>query len=237
MSSATLAQIVTDNPAAARILERHHLDYCCGGQRTLERACADAGTDVDVVRHDLATEVTPGPMLDRPPLTPSELVDHLEVTHHRYLRGELPRLSALANKVLDVHGTRHPELREVATLVDELRADLEPHLAKEEQVLFPMIRALATEAAVPAFHCGSVANPISRMLAEHDHTGELLVELHTATGGYRAPADACASFRALYAGLAELEADTHLHVHKENNLLFPAVLHLEQERRTADRDH
>ena len=98
---------------------------------------------------------------------------------------------------------------------------------KEEQVLFPMIRELAGAAEPPEFHCGSLQNPISVMLAEHDRAGDLLTTLRSLTDGYVAPADGCASYRALYAGLAELEADTHLHVHKENNLLFPAVVALE----------
>jgi regulator of cell morphogenesis and NO signaling len=158
---------------------------------------------------------------------PAQLVDHLEATHHRYLHGELPRLAALARKVEGVHGDRHPELRRVASTFTELHADLEPHLMKEERVLFPMIRELAGATTAPSFHCGSVDNPIRMMLLEHDRAGELLLELRDLTNGYQPPADGCASYQALYRGLEELEADTHLHVHKENNVLFPAVLALE----------
>ena len=106
----------------------------------------------------------------------------------------------------------------------ELRADLVPHLRKEEQVLFPMIRELSTATEAPRFHCGSLRNPIAVMDREHDRAGELLAALRAESGGYRVPADGCASYQALYDGLAELEADTHLHVHKENNILFPAVV-------------
>jgi regulator of cell morphogenesis and NO signaling len=157
----------------------------------------------------------------------ADLVDHLEATHHEYLHAELPRLSALARKVATVHGERHPELAQVASVYEELRGDLEPHLRKEEQVLFPMIRSMAVARTVPQFHCGSVGNPITVMLAEHDAAGDLLAELRSLTAGYETPADGCASYRALFDGLAELERDTHLHVHKENNVLFPAVLELE----------
>jgi regulator of cell morphogenesis and NO signaling len=156
-------------------------------------------------------------------------VDHLEATHHRYLWAELPRLSMLADKVFSVHAERHPELVDVATCVATIRADLEPHLTKEEHVLFPMIRALAAAEAAPTFHCGSLTNPISVMLAEHDTVGELLAQLRELTNTYRVPPDGCASYAALFSGLAELEADTHLHVHKENNVLFPAVLALERQ--------
>jgi regulator of cell morphogenesis and NO signaling len=161
-------------------------------------------------------------------MAPAELVDHLEATHHAYLHAELPRLDALFDKVIGAHGARHVELEGIAATYRLLRADLEPHLQKEERVLFPMIRELATAVERPTFHCGSVANPISVMMAEHDRAGELLESLRLMTGDYTAPADGCASYRALFEGLAQMEGDTHLHVHKENNLLFPAVVELEQ---------
>lgn len=222
----TLAELVTARPAAARVLERHRLDYCCGGHQRLRSACRAAATNPDAVLAEIdALTSEPGP--DWAALTPAELVDHLEATHHRYLHDELGRLDALAAKVVGVHGERHPELADVAATCAALRAELEPHLMKEERVLFPMIRELAAAEAAPAFHCGSLGNPIRVMLAEHDLAGELLARLRSRTGGYQPPPDACASYTTLYAGLAELEADTHLHVHKENNVLFPAVLELE----------
>jgi regulator of cell morphogenesis and NO signaling len=219
---ATLATIVTEHPATARHLERLGLDYCCGGRRSLAAACAAQGLDVAAVAASLAGD-DGGPPADWAAMGPADLVDHLEATHHRYLHDELPRLVALADKVLGAHGARHPELAEVRALVGELRADLEPHLAKEEEVLFPRIRALFSAGESPSSPCGPLRQPISVMLAEHDRTGVILDRLRRTAGDYTVPADACASYRALYAGLAELEHDTHLHVHKENNLLFPAV--------------
>jgi regulator of cell morphogenesis and NO signaling len=222
----TLAEIVNHTPGAARVLERFGLDYCCGGRHLLTDACTAAGVDPAQV----LAEVSAAPQTDEgtwTTMTPAELVDHLEATHHAYLHTELPRLDALAAKVARVLGARHPELAAIRDTFLELRDDLEPHLAKEERVLFPMIRTLATATEAPTFHCGSLRNPISRMLLEHDRAGELLATLRHATGGYAPPDDGCASYRALYAGLAELEADTHLHVHKENNILFPAVMALE----------
>ena len=128
-----------------------------------------------------------------------------------------------------VHGARHPELDDVARCYDSLRADLEPHLVKEERVLFPMIRELATAHVKPTFHCGSVRNPISMMEREHDIAGALLARLRELTSCYTSPADGCTSYDMLYRGLAELEADTHLHVHKENNVLFPMVARIERQ--------
>jgi len=139
----------------------------------------------------------------------------------------LPRLTELAAKVSRVHGEAHPELIRVADLMNELRADLEPHLRKEEEVLFPMIRTLTSAGSRPEFHGGAIANPIAVMEQEHVAVGALLEQLRALTNGYQAPAGTCASTRALMEGLAELEGDTHLHVHKENNHLFPSLLALE----------
>lgn len=228
----TLADIVTQAPGTARAMERHGLDYCCGGQRRLDEACGAAGLDVGAVLDELhAAADALGPDAAGAgwaSMGPAELVDHLEATHHEYLKREFSRLSALADKVAGVHGDRHPELRAVARTYEELRAELEPHLMKEERVLFPMIRTLAAARDdVPAFHCGSVHNPISVMRYEHDQAGELLAELRRLTDAYTVPSDGCASYEALYRGLAEFEADTHLHIHKENNVLFGAVEALE----------
>ncbi len=220
----TLGALVTANPAVAPVLERLGLDYCCGGQRPLREAAAELGLDEAAVLDALAQVGAVPATVEWANLGPAELVDHLERTHHVWLREAFARLEPLAVKVESVHGGHHPELHDVRRLVAELRADLEPHMLKEERVLFPMIRTLDEATEAPSFHCGSLRNPISVMTVEHEQTGELLAALNVATGGYVAPADGCASYHALYNGLAELEADTHLHIHKENNVLFPAVL-------------
>jgi len=219
----TLGDLVATNPAAARVLEGFGLDYCCRGTRTLADACADAGVDAAAVAAKLADLDVPGDatwtLLDAP-----ALAEHIVATHHRYLHEELPLLDALAEKVLGVHGSRHPELAEVRRLVAAVRADLEPHLMKEERVLFPAIAAIA--AGQTEFPFGSVANPIRMMTLEHDRAGQLLADLRAATNGYAVPDDACASFQALYGRLEALELDTHLHIHKENHVLFPAAIAL-----------
>lgn len=226
----TLAELVTARPELAPRLDALDLDYCCGGQRSLVDAVDAAGLDFDVVAADLeATPPLSGPDVGSQWKGMDGLVDHIEATHHAYLREALPRLVALADKVAGVHGANHPELTNVAELVHEIRADLEPHLLKEEQVLFPMIRELASATATPpAFHCGSLVNPIRVMLLEHDSVGDLLASIRAATDQYGVPADGCGSYHALYSGLAELEADTHMHVHKENNELFPLVIQAER---------
>jgi regulator of cell morphogenesis and NO signaling len=226
--SASLASIVTEHPELARELERHDLDYCCGGSATLDEACRAKGLDAARVVAELAARAERAGPAPWATMGPADLVDHIEATHHAYLHAELPRLGVLADKVLAAHGGRHPELAGIRDVFTSLRADLEPHLAKEELVLFPMIRRLAGRPTTePVVGPPSVRQPIAVMVTEHDHAGMLLEHLRDRTRGFEAPADGCASYAALYAGFAELEADTHLHVHKENNLLFPAVLALE----------
>ena len=219
----TLADIVTARPELAPVLGGLGLDFCCGGAQTVAEAAAGVAMPVDELLEAL-TAVEPAPSPDWSSLGPVELIDHLEATHHRFLRERLPYLSGAAAKVVEVHGANHPELASVAATFEELRTDLEPHLLNEEQVLFPMVRDLYASEGSQEFHGDTVQAPIAVMSAEHDRAGELLGRLRELTDDYTPPADGCATYQALYAGLAELEADTHLHVHKENNLLFPAVV-------------
>lgn len=221
LTARTLGDLVAERPTRARVLDRRGLDYCCHGDRTLAAACDAAGLDAASVAAELDTapEAADDGWTELPA---AELADHIVTTHHRYLRDELPLLEALVAKVLDAHGDRHPELTDVQRLVSYLRADLEPHLDKEELVLFPAIHALF--AGRRDFPFGTVANPIAVMSAEHDRAAELLAALREATSGYRIPDDACASYRSLYERLATLEHDTHVHIHKENHRLFPAAV-------------
>jgi regulator of cell morphogenesis and NO signaling len=222
----TLGELVAANPVTARVFESYGLDYCCRGDRTLVEAWSAAGLETSDVAAALAELEVDGDDAWTE-LDAAALATHIVETHHRYLHEELPLLDALAAKVLAVHGGRHIELADVRRLVAELCADLEPHLMKEERVLFPAIAALA--AGQREFPFGTVANPIRVMMMEHDRAGDLLAELRRATSGYAPPADACASYRTLYARLETLEFDTHLHVHKENHVLFPAALRLAED--------
>jgi regulator of cell morphogenesis and NO signaling len=223
VQTCTLGDLVAENPATARTLDRLGLDYCCHGQRTLASACAEAGLDPVMVAAEL-DGIAPAGDRSWTELDAPALADHIVESHHVYLKEELPLVDGLAEKVLGVHGERHPELGQVRALVSALRADLEPHLLKEERILFPAIHELA--GGRREFPFGSVANPVRMMLLEHDQAGDLLATLRTVTGGYAVPADGCASYRSLYQRLEALEMDTHLHIHKENHTLFPAALQM-----------
>lgn len=231
--SMALGDIVTLYPPLAAELERRGLDYCCHGARSLGAAAVEIGADPWTIADELSAvrvDETPAAWAS---LEPADLVDHIESVHHRYLWSELERISTLVDKIVTVHGDRHHELSEVQRLYGELRADFEPHLIREEQVLFPMIRRFATATANPELGDERLAEQIDVLSAEHETVGALLEELRSVTDGYETPADGCASYAACYSALADLEADTHLHVHKENNVLFPAVQAQWLERATA----
>jgi regulator of cell morphogenesis and NO signaling len=152
-----------------------------------------------------------------------ELIEHIVSVHHSYLRRELPRLSALLERVVLKHGAENPELIEAESIFDSLREELTDHMWKEEHVLFPWIELLDGPQGSPA-PGGSVLNPIHAMEHEHRDAAERLRWL---TEVCRPPADACTSYQMLFAGLIDLERDLHRHVHKENNILFPRAAALQ----------
>lgn len=232
--SMTLGEIVTGRPALAAELERRGLDYCCHGGRTLTDAALEAGLDATTVADELSLIAVDELAAEWASLGPSDLVDHIDSVHHRYLWAELPRISALVDKIATVHGDRHPELFEVQRLYGELRADFEPHLTREEHELFPRIRQLAAASDSSSVTTGDLAAQIEPLVGEHETVGALLDDLRRVTRGFAVPGDGCASYAACYRALADLEADTHLHVHKENNLLFPLVVRLDAERTLTD---
>jgi regulator of cell morphogenesis and NO signaling len=220
----TLGDIVTRHPSLAGELERLGLDFCCGGDATLGQACRDAGLDPTAVAAELSSSIGDDSPAAWSGLDIADLVGHVVDTHHRYLREELPRLEVLLDEVVDIHGARHVELTEMARCFHQMRAAVESHLLEEERMLFPAVLRMASTSIAPTFAFGSIGSPISTLLCEHDDIAALLRELRSLSSDYRVPDDGCPSYRALFEGLEQLEADTHLHVHKENNVLFPRIV-------------
>jgi regulator of cell morphogenesis and NO signaling len=236
-STTTVGQLVTERPGLARVFERLGIDYCCGGRVPLAQACAAKGIDLDAVVRALDSDeprgLEPGRADGTTDLSLGALADQIVTTHHAYLRRELPRLADLAAKVADAHAIRHPALRALCEVFGDLKDELESHMLKEERVLFPIIKQLEAATTLPGLFCGTVNNPIHAMEHEHASAGSALQRLRAMTDGYQPPDDACASYRALLDGLAELEADLHWHIHKENNVLFPGASALEAALRGA----
>lgn len=228
--SATVGSFVRQKPGRARVFESLKIDYCCGGKIPLAQACDKKGIDAaEVIQQieasDAASENCDLPDADSMTLT--ELADHIEATHHAYLREELPRLDFMTEKVSRVHGDKDVRLFKMREAFIALKAELEPHMMKEEKILFPIIRQLEASADRPEFHCGSVANPVKQMEHEHDQAGNALEILHEVTDGFVPPEWACNTYRAMLDSLEKLEADMHQHIHKENNVLFVKALAME----------
>ena len=212
-----VGELAALHPLATRVFARHQIDFCCGGGRPLSDVCEKQGLDVDTVMQEIARELAPRENVvrwDQRPIT--ELIDHIVNRYHAGLCEELPRLEAMARKVADVHGEKDPvRLPRLLQAVLDLRGELEPHMVKEEQILFPMIRRGQ----------GSGANgPVAVMMREHETAGDLLKDIRELTNDYSVPPDACNTWRALWMGLEGLESDLHEHIHLENNILFPRAL-------------
>jgi regulator of cell morphogenesis and NO signaling len=220
----SLAELAQSVPGAARIFELLGIDYCCRGKRSLSEAVAQTSFPLeDVVEQLLRADEALAPI----PRDPGLLCEYIVRHHHTFTREALKRLAPLGDKVLRVHGAGHPELWRVRELLDQLAGELEPHMTREEQVLFPYITALSKHEPSKA-PFGSLERPLRVMHLEHDHVGALLHELDALSYSYCPPAGACASYAVFYAGLEDLQADLHEHVHLENNVLFPAALALER---------
>ena len=236
----TVREYALEIPASTRIFEKLGIDYCCGGGKSLADACAQAGIPVAEVLSSLTTTTTSGgDFADQEWHTTSQadLITHIVEKHHGFTREELERLDALLAKVCGVHGQNHPELFHIQDQFGKLRGELEPHMLKEENVLFPYI--IRTEKAIMGNHSlptppfGTVRNPVRVMMAEHDAAGYILGSIREASSDYTVPADGCISYKTLYSALTALEIDLHQHIHLENNILFPrAVTHEDAARRT-----
>jgi regulator of cell morphogenesis and NO signaling len=224
---------VAEFPQTSRVFQELQIDFCCGGGKPLSQVCEAKGLDPNVVAAQLDETITNSneePIRNWNESTLSDLCDHIEATHHAFLKTELPRLGELVNKVANVHGENHSEFIELRTIFGELRAELEPHMMKEEQILFPAIRQLESSATQPSFPFGTVANPIRMMEHEHDNAGSALKRIRDLLSGFVVPGEACNTWRAMLHGLQALESDLHQHVHKENNILFLKAQRLEASR-------
>ena len=231
----TVGSIVAQRPALSRVYEQAGIDYCCGGKIPLEQACRKKGINP---QQFLATLESAGAAVgdasvDAAAMSLTALADHIEATHHSYLKSELPRLDAMTQKVAAVHGGEDARLHQVRETFLALAAEMTSHMMKEEQILFPMVRQLESSSTATVFHCGSLANPIGVMELEHDQAGAALAKLRQLTDGFNPPDWACNTYRAMLDALAHLEGDLHQHVHKENNILFPNAIALESKRLIA----
>lgn len=229
-----IGAIVASDYRMAGLFQQQGIDFCCKGNRSVEEACREQQIDSDLLVQKLLrlqSGISDSTGIDYKSWPIDLLADFIEKKHHRYVREQIPVITAFLEKIVRVHGAGHPELKEIKELFEASAAELTTHMKKEELIVFPSVRQLlAAKQAVgtPATAAfGSIANPIRVMMSEHDGEGERFRRISALSNRYAAPEDACNTYRAAYAALKAFEEDLHLHIHLENNILFPASLELE----------
>lgn len=227
----TLAKIVTGNYRTASVFEKYHLDFCCRGRRSLEDACTEKKLNIAEILAELdsITENSISPTIDYAQLSLSQLADHIVTHHHQYVKNEMPQIAMYLQKIGGKHSGRHPEMLKVFEIFMELKEEMDLHMKKEEQILFPRIREteqlLSNENSLH-FNTSYLQSPVQVMEEEHDHAGEAMAAIRQLTNNYTLPEDACTTYKLSFAALEAFEKDLHHHVHLENNILFPQSLKL-----------
>ena len=212
-----VGRIASEHPGATRVFHRFGIDFCCGGGKSIEVACQAKGVDPTTVLEAVQAELLDGDAdaTDWLSASPADLIDHILNAYHKPLGTELPRLSEMVQKVAEVHHDKDARLAELRSVFSGLKSELESHMMKEEQILFPMIVQGQGESA---------GGPITVMEQEHDSAGAALRQIRELTDGFQPPEEACNTWRALFSGLEDLEREMHQHIHLENNILFPQAL-------------
>jgi regulator of cell morphogenesis and NO signaling len=234
LEKTTIGEFVAKDFRTAAIFSKYGIDFCCRGQRTIEEVCDKENIDETNLLKELntvlATKNDSGIDFNSWPL--DLLVDYIEKTHHRYVEEKTPVILQFLDKLCSVHGNNHPELLQINELFIGCAGELAQHMKKEELILFPFIKkmmgAMTSHETVPPPHFGTVNNPITMMMEEHDTEGERFRTIAALTNNYSPPADACNTYRVTFAMLEEFEQDLHKHIHLESNILFPKTKALEK---------
>ncbi|WP_369994278.1 iron-sulfur cluster repair di-iron protein [Winogradskyella sp.] len=230
-----IGQYVADDFRTAAIFSKYKIDFCCNGNRTVAEACEKKGLDssriIDEINRILNTKT--GETIDYKSWPLDLLTEYIEKKHHRYVEEKIPIIRQFLDKLCHVHGQRHPELHKINELFTASAGELASHMKKEELILFPFIKKMVKvkldNGSVQPPQFGTVENPIAMMKYEHDNEGERFRQIAELTDNYIPPADACNTYKVTFAMLDEFEKDLHLHIHLENNILFPEAIKLEQQ--------
>jgi regulator of cell morphogenesis and NO signaling len=216
--------LVAERPGRSRVFQNFGIDFCCQGAKTLREACLRKNVPSESVVEQLEAELADNtaPTGNPAQLPIPELAEYIVKTHHGFLWRELPRLHAMAARVAQVHGGHTPSLLEVFQVFVGLEGEMVSHMKKEEEILFPTVTAMSRNETPPV----PLDEPIDCMMHEHESSGQALARLRELTNEFQPPFDACNTYRALFAGLHDLEEDLHRHIHLENAVLFPAALKL-----------
>jgi regulator of cell morphogenesis and NO signaling len=223
--SQKIGKIVADDFRTAGVFTRHGIDFCCGGGVTLETACQRANADMESLIEELQSAGSLPQKINYKAFTPAELINHVEEVHHAYVRSTMPVLHSYLDKLCRVHGPRHPELYEIREEFFEAEEELSLHMKKEEMVLFPyllgMYDAMEKGYTMSLPHFGHVENPIEIMENEHETEGQRFRKIAKLSSDYTPPAGACQTYKVAYSMLREFDEDLKVHIHLENNIIFP----------------
>ncbi len=227
-----IGDLVAKDYRTASVFKKHKIDFCCNGNRTIDEACNQREIDPSNLIQQLEEAmVSYSPTASDYASWPLDLLaDYVEKKHHRYVETKIPEILPFLEKIIRVHGEHHPELAEVGELFEASAGELTMHMKKEELMLFPYIRKMVKakqEGTTAQAPFGTVQNPIRMMMHEHDTEGERFRKIAALTNNYEPPADGCNTYRVTFAMLKEFEEDLHLHIHLENNILFPKSIALE----------
>ena len=229
-----IGEIVAKNFHTARIFENLGLDFCCGGKKTINDACNEIGLNPENVINELTKVNDKSAALQHFEKWDSDfLIDYIVNNHHAYVVNAVSTIEHHLQKVVLAHGERHPEIVSINGIFEDLKEELLNHMQKEEKVLFPYIKKMniaiknSLEMRYPPF--GTVENPLRMMESEHESAGKMMTAINHLSGCYTPPKNACGTFKVLYQELKEFEQDLHVHVHLENNILFPKAIALEKQ--------
>lgn len=230
----TVGQIAAKDLRKAEVFKKYGIDFCCGGKKTVKEVCNEKGIDYATVEKELQTTSSgiTGANNNFNEWNLDFLADYFINTHHNYIRKYLPELRGYATKVARVHGAHHPELISINQLVEDINEELSDHIATEEKVLFPLVKKIVqakTNGTAYTTEAGLTLQNLTRdMENEHRNVDNLYQEIHKYSNHFAIPADACASYSLFYKMLEEFENDLHVHIHLENNILFPKAVELEK---------
>jgi regulator of cell morphogenesis and NO signaling len=235
LASQKIGELVAEDYRKATIFKKYGMDFCCGGNKTITEVCKNKGISLDKVIEDLdnLSENVNEQSVNYASWPLDLLADYIEKKHHRYVENTTQSLIEYLNKICKVHGSNHPELFVINEEFNASAKELAAHMKREELILFPFIRKMVTvknnQQQLPHPGFGTVKNPIQMMMEQHDIEGERFRKIAGLCNNYTPPADACNTYSVTLSLLKEFENDLHLHIHLENNILFPKALLLESE--------
>lgn len=229
----TIGEIAVKDLRKVEVFKKYGIDFCCGGKKTIAEVCAEKNIDATKVETELrqVSSESKASKISYSDWNIDFLADYIVNTHHSYVRKYLPELQSYALKVAKVHGSKHPELLPIQKLVAEINEELTEHMEQEEKVLFTYIKKIvqARSGGLPLVKQGKdLGGLIEELEKEHDFVGRCLDKIRELSNGYSIPSDACSSYKLLYKMIQEFEDDLHLHIHLENNILFPKALEMEK---------